>query len=83
MVVIAAILSILCILLGYTTFNMLRKVEAYEEYIDEEIKNNEKLLETLRKIDNKQMFEKDDEVGGLFDQVKDTIIRFKKFQDAA
>lgn len=82
MVVTTAILSILCILLGYTTFNMLRKVEAYEEYIDDEIKNNEKLLETLRKIDNKQMFEKDDEVGGLFDQVKSTIIRFKRFQNA-
>lgn len=82
MVIIAAILSILCVLLGYTTFNMLRKVEAYEEYIDDEIQNNEKLLETLRKIDNMQMFEKDDEVGGLFDQVKNTIIRFKRFQNA-
>lgn len=72
----------MCILLGYTTFNMLKKVELYEEYIDEEIKNNETLLETLRKIDNKQMFEKDDEVGGLFDQIKNTIIRLKKFANA-
>jgi hypothetical protein len=82
MEIIAIISSILCILLGYTTYNMLKKVELYEEYIDEEIKNNETLLETLRKIDNKQMFEKDDEVGGLFDQIKNTIIRFKKFANA-
>jgi len=50
------IVSIMCILLGYTTINLLSKVETYEDYIDSEIKNNETLLETLRRIDNKQMY---------------------------
>lgn len=72
----------MCILLGYTTINLLSKVETYEDYIDSEIKNNETLLETLRRIDNKQMFEKDDEVGSLFTLIKETIIRFKRFEDA-
>lgn len=76
------IVSILCVLLGYTTINLLRKLEAYEDYIDSEIKNNETLLETLRKLDEKKMFEKDDEVGTLFDMVKQTIVRFKQFKDA-
>jgi hypothetical protein len=67
----------------YFVINLLRKVETYEDYIDSEIKNNETLLETLRRIDNKQMFEKDDEVGSLFDKIKQTIIRFKRFRDAA
>jgi hypothetical protein len=67
----------------YFVVNLLRKVEAYEDYIDSEIKNNETLLETLRRIDNKQMFEKDDEVGSLFDKIKQIIIRFKRFKDAA
>ena len=67
----------------YFVVNLLRKVETYEDYIDSEIKNNETLLETLRRIDNKQMFEKDDEVGSLFDKIKQTIIRFKRFRDAA
>ena len=62
----------------YFVVNLLRKVETYEDYIDSEIKNNETLLETLRKIDNKQMFEKDDEVGSLFTQIKDTIEQFKQ-----
>jgi hypothetical protein len=62
---------------------MLLKVETYEEYIDSELKNNETLLETLRRIDNKQMFEKDDEVGSLFKQIKDTIVRFKQFTEDA
>ena len=67
----------------YFVVNLLRKVEAYEDYIDSEIKNNETLLETLRRIDNKQMFEKDDEVGSLFDKIKQIIIRVKRFKDAA
>lgn len=68
--------------LAYTTYNMLRKVEAYEDYIDSEINKNEKLLETLRRVDSKKMFEKDDEVGTLFALIKETIVRFKQFRDA-
>lgn len=68
--------------LAYTTYNMLRKVETYEDYIDSEINKNEKLLETLRRLDSKKMFEKDDEVGTLFALIKETIIRFKQFRDA-
>jgi len=77
------LLTPLCCILGYTTYNMLRKVEIYEEYIDSELEKNEKLLETLRRIDNKQMFEKDDEVGSIFKHLKDTIIRFKQFIEDA
>lgn len=81
-IIITIILSVLVVLFIYTTINTLRKLETYEEYIDSELKNNEALLETLRKIDNKQMFEKDDEVGSLFSLIKQTIIRFKQFKDA-
>lgn len=76
------ILSLLVGILVYTTINLLTKLEAYEDYIDNELSKNETLLETLRKIDNKQMFEKDDEVGSLFEQIRNTIIRFKQFKDA-
>lgn len=76
------ILSALSIVLAYTTYNLLSKLETYEDYIDSEIKNNETLLETLRKIDSKQMFEKDDEVGSLFQLLSATIARFKQFKNA-
>lgn len=68
----------LVVVLIYTTINLLKKLETYEDYIDIELKKNEKLLETLQTIDSKQMFEKDDEVGSLFEQIKETIIRFKQ-----
>ena len=65
--------------LVYAVYNLLSKVERYEDFIDQQELNNQTLLETLRRIDSKQMFEKDDEVGSLFVQLKDTITQFKQF----
>jgi len=67
------------IALLYAVYNLLSKVERYEDFIDQQELNNQTLLETLRRIDSKQMFEKDDEVGSLFTQIKDTITQFKQF----
>jgi predicted transcriptional regulator len=63
---------------GYTIYNLLLKLEKYEDFIDLQEQNNITLLETLQNIDSKQMFEKDDEVGSLFTQIKDTIQTFKQ-----
>ena len=80
-------LFIIFILLGvciYVIFNLLKKLEKYEDqfeeyqqFIEKETKRNEALLEALRQIDNSQMFEKDDDVGSIFYQIKETIERFK------
>jgi hypothetical protein len=79
------IISILFGLSIYIIFNLLKKleryedvVEQYEEFIQTETQRNEALLEALRQIDNRQMFEKDDDVGSIFYQIKETIERFKK-----
>jgi len=65
--------------LVYAIYNLLSKVEKYEDFIDQQELNNQALLETLQRIDSKQMFEKDDEVGSLFTQIKDIITQFKQF----
>jgi DNA-binding ferritin-like protein len=69
----------------YTIFNLLSKLEKYEdiientdEFIESELQKNEALLEALRQIDNRQMFEKDDDVGSIFYQIKETIEKFKQ-----
>jgi hypothetical protein len=69
-------LFVLCI---YIIFNTLKKLEKYEEFIEIETQRNEALLEALRQIDSREMFEKDDEVGSIFYQIKETIERFKQF----
>lgn len=80
-------LFIISILLGlsiYIIFNLFTKLEKYEEqfeeyqkFIETETNRNEALLEALRQIDQRQMFEKDDDVGSIFYQIKETIERFK------
>jgi hypothetical protein len=63
----------------YVIKNLLKKLEKYEEFVEKETQRNQALLEALREIDNRQMFEKDDEVGSIFYQIKETIERFKQF----
>lgn len=72
-------LSILSLVLGYVIIINLKKLESYEDFIEKEIDRNEALLEALRQIDERQMFEKDDDVGSIFYQIKETIERFKQF----
>ena len=84
------ILVILFLVLGMGAIirNLLFKLEKYEDIIEEneefiqsELERNEALLEALREIDNRQMFEKDDEVGSIFYQIKETIEKFKTKQN--
>jgi len=84
MLVTIIILSVLLGISVFVIFNLLRKLERYEDTFDEtdifiqdELKRNEALLEALRQIDQRQMFEKDDDVGSVFNQIKETIQRFK------
>ena len=82
---ITTLLILLILTLGYVIWNLLKKLEKYEDMIDDndlfmqsELQRNEALLEALRQIDNRQMFEKDDEVGSIFYQIKETIENFKQ-----
>lgn len=83
------LIIILIITMSYSIYNLLKKLEKYEDIIEEneyyiqtEIERNEALLEALRLIDSRQMFEKDDEVGSIFYQIKETIEKFKSIQNA-
>lgn len=57
--------------------NLLKKVDAYETFIIDRQEAYEALLARIRDIDYKQMFEKDDEVGVTFDDIKNEIEEFK------
>jgi hypothetical protein len=86
---IITILSLLTIALSFAIYNVLQKLEKYEDIIEDndvflqtELERNEALLEALREIDSREMFEKDDEVGSIFYQIKETIEKFKTQQNA-
>jgi len=81
------ILSISVVVLGFTTWNLLRKTEKqediilqYDNYITEFNKQIEIADDRLKKIDEKGTFKSDDEIGWFFKQIKviqDGITRFK------
>mgnify|MGYP001449912898 FL=1 len=81
------ILGISVVVLGFTTWNLLRKTEKqediilqYDDYITEFNKQIELADDRLKKIDEKGTFKSDDEIGWFFKQIKviqDGITRFK------
>ena len=71
------ILSVLVVVLGFTTFNLLRKNEKQEDiltgymtYLNKISDYIEVTTKRLNEIDQKGTFESDDEVGFFFDQIK-------------
>lgn len=85
MIITIIILSLLVLFLGYSAFNLLRKLESYEDAIEESdeiiASTREELYRTvegLRKIDNRGIFEDDDEVGQTFKQILKTVETLEK-----
>ena len=84
---ITIILGILVVILGYTTFNLLKKAERLEDIItkySDFVKEFGEQINTadkrLKDIDDKGMFKSDDEIGWFFEQIKviqKSISRFK------
>lgn len=66
-------LFILVGILSYTTYINYKKVEKYEEYINMFYSRVSIVLATMRVIDERKIFESDDEVGDVFQQLVDTL----------
>lgn len=86
-IVIISITSVLSIILGFTTFNLLRKNEKQEDVLVEYLTYLDKLSKTieasdkkLKEIDRAGTFKSDDEVGHFFNsiqQIQDILNDFK------
>ena len=85
MILTIVILSVIVFFLTYSTYNLLRKVENYEESVEhsDELFNTlttdiQKVLVDIRKIDHSGIFEGDDEVGQTFKQLLQIIEGLEK-----
>ena len=67
------ILGLVVITLGWTTFNLTRKVERLETWIESYAQRVIDTQDTLKEIDDKCSFEADDEIGVVFQSIKETI----------
>jgi len=87
MTILISSLIIATLILGYTTFNLLRKNEKQEDilaqyllYMDQLSKIIEHSDARLKKIDTKGTFESDDEIGWFFEQIKVIQERLNNFK---
>tara|TARA_R110001592_G_scaffold137531_1_gene355511 strand:- start:706 stop:990 length:285 start_codon:yes stop_codon:yes gene_type:complete len=74
--IIISTLSVLVIILSWTTYNLMKKQEksedilfGYMEYLDRFSRIVEASDKKLKEVDNKRMFEKDDDVGVIFSSI--------------
>ena len=77
MIIAIVILSIMVVILGYTTFNLLRKNEKQEDilmgymsYLNKVSDIIEMSDKKLKEVDAKESFKSDDEVGFFFESIK-------------
>jgi hypothetical protein len=77
MILTITILSILVVILGFTTFNLLKKNEKQEDILAGYMTYLNKISDTiemsekkLMEVDTKGSFKSDDEVGFFFEQIK-------------
>ena len=76
--IVISILGVLVVVLGFTTFNLLRKNEKQEDilagyitYLDQLSRIIELSDEKLKKIDERGNFKNDDEIGFMYEQIKE------------
>jgi len=74
------IIILLCLIITvllYGIYNILKKLEYYENFILNRRESYLQLLKNIREIDSKELFEKDDDVGSVFTQIKEEIESFE------
>ena len=87
MMILAIILGLMVVVLGFTTFNLLKKNErqedilaGYMEYLSRISGIIELSDKKLKEIDHKGSFESDDEIGFFFQSVKQLQEALNAFQ---
>jgi hypothetical protein len=84
MIILTVILGLMVVILGYTTFNLLRKLEKQEDTLNNQatilasylsyLNKLSDIIEfsdkKLKEVDHKGSFKSDDEVGFFFEEIK-------------
>ena len=94
MMILTVILGLMVVILGYTTFNLLRKLEKQEDAMNNQATILASYLSYLNKIsdiiefsdkklkevDHKESFKSDDEVGFFFEEIKQIQSTLNQFK---
>lgn len=87
MIILIIILTVLVLVLSYTSYNLLRKnekcedmIKSYENYIANLSSTIEFSDKKLKEIDARETFKSDDEIGWFFNQVQYLQNELNKFK---
>ena len=67
------LLTLLVLILSWTTFNLTRKVERLETWIENYAERIQETKRILDEVDIKGSFESDDEIGVVFQSIKEAV----------
>ena len=71
--IIEIVLGLLVLVEGYVIWNLFRKTELLETWVESFTRRIQYIQDDLKVIDSTGHFEADDEVGTIFKQIQDTI----------
>ncbi len=78
MLILIIILTIFLAAAGYAIYNLLKKLERYEDVIAMNTDTYIQILNAMKEIDSTGAFESDDEVGSTFTDLKTLIEKNKQ-----
>jgi len=79
-VIVEIILGLLVLTEGYVIWNLNRKTEMLETWVENFSQQIDAVQNNLKEVDSKGYFEEDDEVGSTFDRIKQIINELDNFK---
>ena len=73
------VLALLVITEGYVIWNLNKKTELLETWVENFSNTIQTIQEELKDIDSRGVFESDDEIGAIFKQIKQTVNQLQSY----
>ena len=78
--IIEIVLGLFVLIEGYVIWNLTRKTELLETWVEDFTQTIETVQNDLEEIDAKGSFKADDEVGTIFEQIKETVNQLESYR---
>ena len=81
--IVLGIFVVACLVEGYVIWNLMLKQEQIEDWTEDYIRKISEVNKNIDEIDYKGYFEVDDEVGQIFQQIKDEVNSLEELTEIA
>ena len=71
--IVEIVLGLLILIEGYVIWNLFRKTELLETWVEDFTQRIQSAQNDLKEVDSQGYFESDDEVGSVFERIKEII----------